>query len=116
METPENTARMEQCPSFEGCSAPKCPLDQFMTQRFYYLGEPKCVANLSTRVRLGKDLPNLGVLPRQLNGFVRFYGSIDKVKEVLLTRFVIASVENKGQVDGSEDYTRFCKHTEAFFK
>ena len=44
MESIENDARMRKCPSFINCSAPKCPLDEFIEQRSYLTGEPKCTA------------------------------------------------------------------------
>lgn len=33
---------MTECPSFESCSAPLCPLDAKLTDRIWYTDEPVC--------------------------------------------------------------------------
>lgn len=37
--------KMQDCPSFEGCDAPLCPLDSSLTSRVWYVDEPICNAN-----------------------------------------------------------------------
>ena len=74
-ETKENTDRMQACPSFERCAAPKCPLDELYDLRVKYPDDEKCVAERPTRLKLGADLPHKGLFPREWAGIIRFYSS-----------------------------------------
>jgi len=74
-ETTENTARMESCPHYETCDAPKCPLDALYNVRVYLRGDKTCRARKATRIALGQYLPNRGLFPREMRGIVRYYGS-----------------------------------------
>jgi len=74
-ETAENTRRMESCPSFPECDAPKCPLDELYDVRVFVAGDKTCVAERPTRLALGADLPHKGLFPREYAAIVRFYGS-----------------------------------------
>ena len=47
---------MEQCPRFDFCSAPKCPLDLWEDRRTELPGEDKC--GLGKTYRLRKGTPN----------------------------------------------------------
>ena len=87
METVENTARMNKCLSFDGFSATICPLDKFMEDRIYLKGDSKCIAEKPTRFKIGKDLPNLGLLPAELKGYREYHGSVNKTREALLIKF-----------------------------
>ena len=63
------------CPRWDRCSAPICPLDRRMAQRVAVDGsatggikETTCALPKSKRMELGKDLPWLGLWPRELAG------------------------------------------------
>jgi len=87
METIENNAMMSKCPSFDGCSAPLCPLDKFIGQRTRLTKEPKCISTKRTRFNIGKDLPNLGLSAQELQGYISIHGSIESTKLALLSKF-----------------------------
>jgi hypothetical protein len=74
-ETAENTKRMETCPRFDTCDAPKCPLDALYDVRVYLRGDEKCRARKATRIALGESLPNHGLFPREMRGIELYYGS-----------------------------------------
>jgi hypothetical protein len=76
-ETPENTRRMESCPSFPSCEAPKCPLDALIDYRVSRPGDAKCVAYRITRLTLGSSLPMRGLTKREFRGVMDWYGSWD---------------------------------------
>ncbi len=86
-ETMENTAKMKECSSFDSCSAPLCPLDKFMKDRIFLKGDSKCIAEQPTRFKIGKDLPNLGLLPMELKGYKEYHGSVNKARKALLIKF-----------------------------
>lgn len=54
---------MYQCPSFQSCTAPVCPLESVFPSklRFRLPGEAKCKARKSVRLRLGASLKYLGL-------------------------------------------------------
>ena len=62
----------EECPSFNVCSAPKCPLDPDISLRNKLSGEDKCTAQKPTRIRIGLKHPQLlqfkGLTKREYNG------------------------------------------------
>ena len=47
----------ELCPSFETCSANKCPLDLLKKQRDHKLDEPQCQAQKRTIRRIRQQKP-----------------------------------------------------------
>ena len=61
-----------ECPSFNSCSSPKCPLDPDVNDRIRYPDEMKCKANKSTRVKIGKEyaevLPYQGLTGKEWHG------------------------------------------------
>lgn len=70
---------MNGCPSFDGCNAPKCPLDIDLDGRSQRLkDEAKCKAYKRTRYCIGREYPNLlpyrGLTKREYQGFLNFYG------------------------------------------
>ena len=77
-ESVENTRRMESCPSFYDCEAPKCPLDALIDCRVVQPGDVKCVAHRITRLKLGSSLPTRGLTKREYEGVLRWYGSWDE--------------------------------------
>ena len=60
---------MLDCPRFDGCSAPICPLDRGMEKRTGPFGkEPSCKLPKAQRAELGASLPWLGLWPREMAG------------------------------------------------
>ena len=47
------------CPSFNTCSSPKCPLDPECNDGMRYPEEPKCKAEKPTRIKIGTRYPEL---------------------------------------------------------
>ena len=88
METHENDLRMAKCPHFDNCSAPICPLDEFSSERVYLPNEPKCDMEKPVRFRIGKDLPNLGLLPEELSPTIRYYGNLNEARKALIIKFM----------------------------
>lgn len=68
-----NTERMSSCTSFISCNEPRCPLDEYRSERKRYGGENKCVAVKRTRLNLGVDLPLKGLTPQEYEGIMSFY-------------------------------------------
>lgn len=62
-----------ECPSFEHCSCNVCPLDPISDERNRLVGEEKCVAWKSTRLKIAKKYPNLlkykGLTGREYGGY-----------------------------------------------
>ena len=46
---------MKQCPRFDRCSVPVCPLDLDQEHRIRLPGEPKCRLGKSARFRIGQN-------------------------------------------------------------
>lgn len=66
-----------ECPSFDICSAPKCPLDPDIKERDgRYPEEEKCRANKPTRQKISMKYPNLlpyqGLFGREWHGRQRW--------------------------------------------
>ena len=63
---------MEECPSFNACGAPRCPLDPDYSIRIRYPEEDKCRAHKPTRNRIALKypelLPNKGFTPKEASG------------------------------------------------
>ena len=76
-ETAENTRRMETCPHFETCDAPKCPLDELYNVRVKLPEDETCTLRKVDRLRLGADLPKRGLFPAEIAAYERFHGSLD---------------------------------------
>ena len=62
-----------ECPRFENCSAPKCPLDPSHNERVSYPKEEKCLAQKRTRIKVGVKYPEVlkykGLTGREYNGY-----------------------------------------------
>ena len=69
---------MEQCLNFEGCNAPKCPLDILSKERTSFFDESKCITTKRVRLKIGINsiLPNMGLKGREAKGILLFYPSI----------------------------------------
>lgn len=67
---------MLDCPKWQRCSAPLCPLDREMASRGKTIDarkdggvkEPRCSLSKAKRMKLGAELPGLGLFPRELAG------------------------------------------------
>lgn len=79
---------MYLCKYFDKCSAPICPLDEFMSQRTYVKGELKCTLDKRSRKRLGVDLPNKGLLPTELRSLKAWKSRSEKSKTETLKKLV----------------------------
>lgn len=76
----------ESCPRFEKCAVNKCPLDLDRDYRNYIEGEKKCTMAKSIRLRLGKDLPWLGLTNSELAAKKRWESLIESEKENIRVR------------------------------
>jgi hypothetical protein len=66
MRSPNHNGKVEpmrNCPRFEKCSVPICPLDPFAEQRDRLSGEPSCTLAKTIRIRIAadSDLPRKGL-------------------------------------------------------
>ncbi|KKL99907.1 hypothetical protein LCGC14_1809750 [marine sediment metagenome] len=77
MENSKNTKRMSKCSSFDGCSSPKCPLDELYEERVRLTEDEDCKATKRTRIKLGIDLPKRGLTPKEYSGVLLSYPSIE---------------------------------------
>jgi len=74
-ENAANDRRMEQCPRFQTCEAPCCPLDELWDVRVKLPGDEACSLRKADRLRLGADLPKHGLFQGELAAIMRFYGT-----------------------------------------
>ena len=86
-----NKMPYEDCPSFNACSAPRCPLDPDISIRVGTLpGEEKCRAHKPTREKIGKQYPALlpygGLTKREFNGRKRWDELTPAKKQASLAR------------------------------
>jgi len=67
---------MRQCPRFEHCDVPICPLDPNQDQRTSLAGEKKCTLAKSIRHRIGKiaGLPRKGLTRKEHAARLRWDG------------------------------------------
>lgn len=72
------------CPRFEDCNVNLCPLDPDKSNKALLPEESKCSLRKSIRLRLGKNLPNLGLHPREFNARKRWVqlGQIEKEQRI----------------------------------
>jgi hypothetical protein len=60
-----------ECPQFQKCNAPLCPLDPDVSHRHALPGEPRCRATRRTReaiaARYPGELPTGGLKPKEVN-------------------------------------------------
>jgi len=94
-------AIMQQCPKWDHCNAPKCPLDPFINLRYEEPGDPKCKLSRNKRheiwenlpADLKKCLPFQGYFEKEYNYRKRFFGMTEGQKQELISR-----LKNKGGV------------------
>lgn len=74
---------MRQCPRFQRCSVPICPLDLLQDERDYLPGEPKCTMAKSIRYRIGQDndLPRKGLTKMEWAARQRYLNRSPEEKE-----------------------------------
>jgi len=77
-----------ECPGFEKCSAPRCPLDPEVDTFKRLSGEDKCRAQKPTRTRIGKRYPEVliyqGLTKKEFNGIKKWEGLGVTQKELIL--------------------------------
>ena len=86
-ENAKNSERMEKCPLFDECAAPRCPLDTNCEQRPYYYGEPRCQQERYIRYAIGKDMEHCGMTKQEWSSYRRFYGSDIEIKKRLKDKY-----------------------------
>lgn len=74
------------CPRFNVCSVNICPVDPDIKQKNFEPGDEVCTLPKSYRMRLGKDLPWLGLRPRELTSKRRWEALPEAEKEQIKAR------------------------------
>jgi len=74
------------CPRFNSCNINKCPLDPFMSEKENLEDESDCPMEKGVRLRLGKDLPWLGLKPRELQAKRRWDALTTEQQEAIRQR------------------------------
>lgn len=82
-ESVENCLRMERCPDFDTCAAPKCPLDEMIGDRTFYSKEPKCTLSKEERYIIGRDMKHCGMSPGEWRGYLKIFHTEDMVRKRL---------------------------------
>ncbi len=71
-----NKQPYHECPSFDRCSANKCPLDPDIDLRDSAPGDRKCKGEKPTRIKIGSKYPELlpykGLTKREYQGLQRW--------------------------------------------
>lgn len=85
MDETQNTKIMEECPQFDTCSAPKCPLDSFIDKRVETEGDAKCKMEKNVRLRIGEKhgLPKKGLTNAEWAGKQQYERLTPEKKEKL---------------------------------
>ena len=87
-ESRANNERMESCPRFDECDAPKCPLDENADVRVFIPGEMECTARKGARYRLGgTSLETLGLTRKEYASTLNWYGSREAVIDALSKKY-----------------------------
>lgn len=76
----------EDCPRFDSCSVPKCPLDPFYHQRHRETGDKSCNIEKQVRLRIAAKYPDIklpygGLTPSEFSGY-KTCGSQDSVAKL----------------------------------
>lgn len=84
----ENLKILKQCPRFNECSVPICPLDYYQSQRVKLEGEPKCTLAKSIRMRIAKgtELKYQGMTKREWDGKKRWDAKPEAEKQIIIER------------------------------
>lgn len=87
-ETRANNERMESCPRFDECDAPKCPLDENMHFRVFIPGDARCTARKGVRYRLGgTSLETLGLTRKEYASTLNWHGSREAAIDALNQKY-----------------------------
>lgn len=86
-----------QCPRFDSCSINKCPLDPDVKDHPNLPGEDKCGCYKSIRMKLGANLPNLGLTPGELKAKKRWENLSPEEKEAMRARGKALAAKRKAQ-------------------
>jgi hypothetical protein len=92
-----NDKRMESCPRYNRCEAPKCPLDELIDIRVAYPEDKKCRATKEERFLLGGDLPLNGLTKAEYAAIIRSYKSIHNY---FMANYTISGVKIAKKNDG----------------
>lgn len=92
----QNLEAIKQCPRFNKCGCPICPLDTDMEKRVYIKSEEKCTLARSLRQRLGRNVPWRGLFPRELAGLSSWAGRSEE--STLRTMHNLALGRSKGSI------------------
>lgn len=86
---------MTDCPRFNWCSAPICPLDRDMAKRSGPFGkEPSCRLPKATRIELGKDVPWRGLWPPELATTKRWEDKTPEQRETVLEQLALSRTKS----------------------
>src|SRR3990167_10858769 len=91
----ENLRRMKQCPRFNSCSCPICPLDEDKSERIYVSDEPKCNLSKSLRMKFGRDLPWKGLFPKELAGYKSWHSKSENNKLKIVQLLATTGSKNR---------------------
>lgn len=96
-------ALAEQCPRWETCSVPICPLDLSMEHRHKAPGDPSCPMRKSIRLRIGAQpvvyqgeeyyLPHRGMTGREWEGFQKWAKKSPEEREAVKARLKATQFE-----------------------
>jgi len=78
----ESLKIMQECPKFDRCSAPYCPLDLLQDIRDRFPGEPKCRLSKNKRMKIaeGTGLPLTGLTKMEHAAEMR-WNRLDRVEK-----------------------------------
>lgn len=91
----EDLTIIKRCPRFEFCSAPRCPLDPLMQTRFRFPEEQKCTLGKSIRLKLGNELQNKGLFPKELGGIKSWNSRTPESKESTLKYLASGGIQRR---------------------
>lgn len=79
---------IRQCPRFERCSVPICPLDLFQDERDRLPCEPKCTLGKKRRFLIGREtsLPRKGLTSREWSARQRYNSLSEEEKDRMKNR------------------------------
>lgn len=77
------------CPRFETCSVNVCPLDPFRNEKNSFSDEKDCPMEKRVRLRLGKDLPWLGLTKAEFKAKNRWERLPEEEKQAMRQRMLV---------------------------
>lgn len=112
MENKINDIRMSSCPKFINCNAPKCPLDEFQSNRINLPEDDRCTLSKKKRLMLGDDLPKNGLKGQEYTAIIGCYGSIEAYKKAILSKFPLLNKIKTDLPSNTMVNTVSCKNKE----